>query len=75
MSKTPETLQSLNESRKVAFGDILRAAMQDKEMGTRELASRMGVNVRRQYIQSILHGRIEPTADMLQKICDVLDAT
>lgn len=64
---------ALDQARKISFGDILRAAMQDKDVGTRELAARMGGNVRRQYIQSVLHGRIDPTAEMLQRIVTALD--
>lgn len=62
-----------NEARKVALGDILKAAMQDKSMGTRELVARIGGNVRRQYVQSVLSGRVDPTLEMWQKICDALD--
>lgn len=60
-------------ARKVAFGDILRAAMDDKQVGTRELAARMGGNVRRQYVQSVLNGRTEPTLDMWGRMCKALD--
>lgn len=57
----------------VTFAEILYAAMQDKGMGTRELAARMGGNVRRQYIQSILKGRCEPTNEMLERIVKAID--
>lgn len=60
-------------ARKVAFGDILREAMRDKQVGTRELAARMGGNVRRQMIQSILSGRVEPSLEMWGRMCKALD--
>lgn len=67
-------LATLTNTRKVSLGDILKAAMEDKGLGTRELAYRIGGNCRRQYLQSILKGRIEPTVNMLEKICAALDA-
>lgn len=59
--------------RKIAFGDILKAAMDDKGIGTREMVSRMGGNVRRQYVQSVIAGRVEPTLEMWKRICAALD--
>lgn len=66
-------LSTLTASRKVALGDVLREAMKDKGIGTRELCARIGGNCRRQAIQSILSGRVEPTLEMLQRICTALD--
>lgn len=74
MNDAPANVRESMERRKVALGDILREWMIEKDVGCRELAARMGGNVRRQYIQSVLKGQIEPTAEMLQRIVDALDA-
>lgn len=56
----------------VTFGDILKAAMEDKDMGVRQLASMTGLD--RRIIQRALNGRVEPRVGVLQKIVDALEA-
>lgn len=56
----------------VTFGDILRAAMEDKDMGVRQLASMTGLD--RRIIQRALNGREEPRVGVLEKIVAALEA-
>lgn len=55
----------------VTFGDILKAAMEDKGIGVRGLASASGLD--RRIIQRALNGTVEPRAGVLEKIVEALE--
>lgn len=56
---------------RVTFGDILKAAMEDKGIGVRGLASASGLD--RRIIQRALNGTVEPRVGVLEKIVEALE--
>lgn len=61
----------LQNDRKVLYGDPLRAARLDKDLGTRLLASMSGISLCT--IRQIENGRQEPTIATLKILVETLD--
>ena len=72
MTPHKQQRQQLFAKHKVSFGDILKQARIDKNVGTRSLAAMSGISL--STIRNVERGRAEIRLETLQKIVDTLEA-
>jgi transcriptional regulator with XRE-family HTH domain len=67
-----EQRTELHQSRREAFGEVLKASRLDKGVGLRKLAAITGISHRK--LRELECGRSEVRMETLQKIVDTLEA-
>lgn len=67
-----EARAALIRGRKLNFGEILKSARLDKEIGTRKLSAMSGISL--STIRNVERGRADIQLETLQKIVDTLEA-
>ena len=72
MNSKKQERQNLFADRKVSFGDILKQARIDKNIGVRSLAAMSGISL--STIRNVERGRAEIRLETLRVLCDTLDS-
>lgn len=72
MSPHKQERKQLYAERKVNFGEILKGARLDKEIGTRKLSAMSGISL--STIRNVERGRADIRLETLKVLCDTLDS-
>lgn len=72
MTPDKQERKELYAEREVSFGEILKAARMDKEIGTRKLSAMSGISL--STIRNVERGRADIRLETLKVLCDTLDS-